>query len=369
MNDDDGPVDRKASIADAFDRTTDPLAPHAPLFEDLGVDPFAPFFDDVAEPRNLTAKTKREFRRVIDQWTAHMQRSGRHPACPNETHVRGFVHYCCEKRDNQPDTVRAKLHRLDAVYHFWQQDPAFPHPSTYDPFELVLSKLELTRPPRKEPPRLSIEELGDYLRALTHIRDRAVVLAQLKLGLRAGELCNLQLSDITIDDTALETAYPSVGTHTLLDGRSNAVCIPSRYERSGNKSGRPRVIPLDRELRETLVDLLVTRPNTGAETVFYTKSTHNPLDTEAVRRLWANHFQDDYPETKTNRAVTSHYGRHRFTTHWVVDRAWNRELVKYMRGDRIDGTETDREPIDSYVHTYYEDIESRYRAEIYKFGL
>ena len=361
--------DDHEAIAEAFDRTADPLAAHAPTFDDLDVDPFALFFDEVAAPRNLTAKTQREYRHVIDQWTTHMRRAGRHPACPHETHVRCFVQHCREDRGNQPDTVRSKLHRLDAIYHFWQRDPAFPHPRTYDPFDIVLSKLDLTRPPQKDPPHLSVADLADYVAALSHIRDRAVVMTQLKLGVRAGELCNLRLSDIAIDHPALKAGYPALGSHPLLDGRPNAVCIPSRYERSGNKSGRPRVLPLDDELRATLVSLLFTRPDTGAEEVFYTTSTHNPLGTEDVRRIWAEHFQDDYPETETHRAVTSHFGRHRFTTHWLVTKNWNRELVKYMRGDRIEGVEVSRETIDSYVHTYYEDIVDAYRTGIYDFGL
>ncbi|WP_435067887.1 tyrosine-type recombinase/integrase [Haloplanus sp. C73] len=365
---DDGRHESHEAIAAAFNRTTDPLAPYAATFDDIDADPFALFFDAVAEPRDLTAKTKRKYRRVIDQWAAHMHRLGRHPACPNESHVQQFVHDGLHERDNQPDTVRTKLHRLDTIYQFWQRDPAFPHPESYNPFELVLSQVDLTRPPQKDPPRLSVEELSAYIRALPHIRDRAVVLTQLKLGLRAGELCNLRLSDIAVDHAELKAAYPSLGTHALLAGRSNAVCIPSRYERSGNKSGRPRVLPLDAELRATLVDLLVTRPETDADAVFYTTSTHNPLGTEDVRRIWAEHFQADYPETETHRAVTSHFGRHRFTTHWLVTKGWNRELVKYMRGDRIDGTDVTREAVDSYVHTYYEDVADQYRAEIYDFG-
>lgn len=369
MPDADKPGDDHEAIAAAFDRSTDPLAAHASTFEDLDADPFALFFDAVAEPRNLTASTKREYRRVIDQWRAHMHRQGRHPTCPNETHVRQFARNCLDERENRPRTVRTKLHRLDAIYRFWQRDAAFPHPSSYDPFEAVLATLDLTQAPTKEPPHLSVDELATYLDALTRIRDRAVVLMQLKLGLRAGEVCNLQLSDLAIDHPVLTAAYPTLGSHPLLGGQSNAVCIPSRHERSGNKSRCPRVLPLDAELRATLVDLLITRPDMTANAVFYTTSTHNPLGTEDVRRIWAAHFQDDYPETETRRAITSHYGRHRFTTHWVVDRDCNRELVKYMRGDQVEGTDVEREAIDSYIHTYYGDIADLYRDEIYQFGL
>jgi integrase/recombinase XerD len=221
----------------------------------------------------------------------------------------------------------------------------------------------------KDLPRLSVADLADYLQALTHIRDRAVVLTQLKLGLRASELCNLRLSDVAIDHADLTNAYPALGSHPLLDGRPNAVYVASRHEREQNKSGQPRVLPLDAELQATLVALLITRPDSGADAVFYTTSTHNPLGPEDVARIWAEHFQDDYPETETHRAVTSHFGRHRFTTHWLVDQDCNRELVKYMRGDRIEGTAVDREAIDNYIHTYFEDVAELYRDGIYQFGV
>ena len=38
-------------------------------------------------------------------------------------------------------------------------------------------------------------------------------------------------------------------------------------------------------------------------------------------------------------------------------------MVKYMRGDSVEKGSMD-EPIDSYLHTYYEDIEPLYRLGI-----
>lgn len=66
--------------------------------------------------------------------------------------------------------------------------------------------------------------------------------------------------------------------------------------------------------------------------------------------------------------VTSHFGRHRFTTWWRVQQDANRELVKYMRGDSVDKGSMD-EPIDSYLHTYYEDVEDLYQENIYRLGI
>ncbi len=357
--------DREA-LARAFGRTMDPLAEFTSPFEALDVDPFELFLTEVLAEQNVAEDTWQSYERLIGQWREHMGREGRHPACPNDQNVTAFVDYCVTDRDNQPDTARTKLRRLQSIYEYWQDDPVFPHPQTYDPFGFALSKLNLERPPVKEPPRIPIAELGEIIRSMSHIRDRTIVVAQLKLGLRAMELCNLKLAEVSLDNPELERGYPELGSHEVLAGRPNAVFIPSRHERTGNKSRRPRTLPLDEELQSLFYQHLLTRPDSGNEWVFQTKSTHNELDQEYVNRIWTEAFQPAYAETERHRGVTSHFGRHRFTTYWQVDREINRELVKYMRGDTIEGEEISREAIDDYVHAYYEDVEACYREQIFE---
>lgn len=359
----------RAAVADAFDTSPDPLAVHAATFAGLSVDPFGLFRDQVLANAGLAAGTLRKYDRVIEQWTTHMAREGRHPACPGVAHVRSFVAHCRDDRGNQPDTVRTKLRRLDRAYTYWQRDAVFPHESGFNPFTLTLSALDLSRPARKEPPRLSVADLGAILAGLTHVRDRAIVTAQLKLGLRAGELCNLRLADLHLTGSDLQDGYQRLGTADVLAGRPNAVWVPSRHDRQGNKSRRPRVLPIDAELRAVLRDYLLVRPDPATDAVFLTTSTHNPIQPEAVNRIWTDTFHPAYAETEHHRAVTSHFGRHRFTTHWQVAEPLPRELVKYLRGDQIAGESARREALDSYVHTYYEDVETHYRQGIYEFGL
>ncbi|MFC7047352.1 tyrosine-type recombinase/integrase [Halobacteriaceae archaeon GCM10025711] len=370
MSDRESPSeDHRAALADAFDANVDPLAEHASTFEELDVDPFELFFSEALDPVDPAPGTVASYEQLFRMWREHMAREGRHPACPNEQHVHSFVEYCLNERSNKPHTARTKLHRLKKVFEYWQADPLFPHPTDYDPFALALSKLDLDRPPVKQPPRLSVSELADVIRTVTHVRDRAIVVMQLKLGLRASEVCNLRLSHVHLADEEVKRGYPSLGSHERLARRPNAVFIPSRYEQPGNKSRRHRVLPLDSELQELLRVQLLTRPDTGAPWVFQTKTTHNQLDQEYVNRVWTTAFHPEYAETPEYRAVTSHYGRHRFTTYWQVEHPVNREVVQYMRGDTIEGDATDREAIDDYVHTYYEDIESLYREQIYQFGI
>lgn len=67
--------------------------------------------------------------------------------------------------------------------------------------------------------------------------------------------------------------------------------------------------------------------------------------------------------------MTSHYGRHYFCTYWRIHQDENRERIKYMRGDALDEDLNGGESLDYYLHTYYHDIEERYRERIYRLGL
>nr|WP_225316352.1 site-specific integrase [Haloferax sp. CBA1149] len=294
---------------------------------------------------------------------------GRHPACPSSDHVREYVDHCLLARGLKPTTVRTKLHRLEKIYRYWQSDPVFPHEVGYNPFEYVHSTTDLSQPPLKEPPRLSPQRLGELLRTLTDVRDRLIVVLQLKLGLRAGEVSTLRLANLSVSHTELRAAYPELGSNPALTGRENAVYIPSRYDEPGNKSHRARILPLDAEVRRALLQHLLIRSDTGDPWVFQSRTTATQITPEAINRVWKQAFRPEFDETDEHRAVTSHYGRHRFSTYWQVDNEIPRELVQYMRGDRIDDDDPSRQTIDSYVHTYYADIEPVYRQQMYSLGL
>lgn len=75
--------------------------------------------------------------------------------------------------------------------------------------------------------------------------------------------------------------------------------------------------------------------------LFLSRTNHTRVDDEAINLVWKRHFHPKYEEIQQHRAVTSHYGRHRFTTFWRVEEDVNRELTKYMRGDTSAGGITD----------------------------
>jgi len=357
---------QRDALGAAFGRSADPLAEFAPTFEQADVDPFALFDADILGARNLADGSRNKYLTAFRHWREHMDHEGRHPACPNEQHVKTFVQRERAERGNNDETTKMKLQKLNAAYEYWVDDPQFPHPQDYNPFKLAQSKVALDGPNRKEPPRLPVDDLRDVVGDVNHLRDRAVIVTQLKLGLRAGELRNIKLSEVSVENAAVREHYPDLGTNPMLDGRENAVYIP--HDRDGNKSKRPRVLPLDDETRRALFHYLLARPDNGEPWVFLAPEQHTQMKRKTVNALWKKAFHPEYDETEHHRAITSHFGRHRFTTYWRVEQDVNTELIHYMRGDVVGGSamDDDRGAMNYYIHTYYEDIESLYRENIYK---
>lgn len=362
-------TDPRQELANAFGRELDPLAEYEPTFKQTDIDPFEVFNRERLSTKDLSDSAIGEYYRTFREWRAFMDQQDRHPACPNENHVKGFIQYLRNERGNAAGTIKNRLMYLNAAYQYWQEDAAFPHPQDYNPIDLAKGGVDLDDGPVKEPPRLTEAELREKLKEITHIRDRAIVLMQLKLGLRATELCNIRLSEIHLSNRDVRNHYNGeIGTATALKGRENAVYIP--HDRDGNKSRRPRVLPLDDELRGALIRYLLIRPDNGEPWLFLSKNQRTQLRRKDVNLVWKGAFHPEYEETEEHKAVTSHYGRHWFTTYWRVDRDLNRELIKYMRGDTSgSATIEDRGAIDEYIHTYYEDIEPIYREQIFKLNI
>lgn len=357
---------KRAELADAFGQNLDPLAEYEPTFNQIDVDPFELFRAEVISTRDITDRTKNGYRILFDQWHKHMAEQERHPACPSEQHVKAFIQYLRDDRGNAASTIKEKIRKLNDAYHYWQDDPTFPHPQDYNPVHLAKSKMTLSEDQTKEPPRVTVDELRDVLSEVNHVRNRAIILIQLKLGLRATELCNIKLSEITIGNSAIRDHYDDLGTDPILKSRENVVHIP--HDRDGNKSQRPRVLPLDDELRQSLLQYLLMRPDNGEPWLFLSMTTHKQPDKQLINGVWKNAFHPEYTETEEHRAITSHFGRHYFTTFWRVDQDLNSELVKYMRGDTPGGADLeDQRAMLQYIHTYYEDIREPYLKNIYKF--
>ena len=149
-------------------------------------------------------------------------------------------------------------------------------------------------------------------------------------------------------------------------GRHRALPHPDDRER--NKSERPRVLPLDDELRRVLLQYLLCRPDNGEPWLFLSKSGGKEVGHTNINDVWKKYFRPEYGPNERYCGVSSHYGRRYFTTWFSIEREWPRDLIKYLRSDRQSGGKirSTRDAVDSYIHAWYEDIEDRYREDIYK---
>ncbi len=240
-----------------------------------------------------------------------------------------------------------------------------------NPMAIVVEELDEsidTDPTRRD---ITVGEMREFVAEISHPLDRAVVLTLLKTGIRAGELCNLDLRDVSL---AVETVED---THRpRLDGRPDSIYVDNtpaqgnvyNEERrtASNKRKRATTIPIDEELAEVLKQWLGVRPDpiSKAKPLFLSTGddwghrlspgmVHHLVETHAREFGW---YRDGGgPEQN----VTPHYFRHFFTTH-LRDRTGDRGVVKYLRGDVA------KDVIDTYTHDWGDRVRQEYEANIYR---
>lgn len=358
----------REEFASEFDRLLDPLAKFEPAFERVSSDPFELFMEQELLADDPKYGTIKGYQTTFEQWKEYMAKEGRHPACPTEAHVVGFAHWLQNEKNNRAiATIRQKLHKLNRAYRFWQWESSLPHNHEYDPIKSARNKIrwsEFEDVDGKSPHPFSVSQLRGILSQVENVRDHAYIFTQLKLGLRVGELCNIRLKDVNLDIEDLCEYYPELGTHRMVEDRPSAIYIPSKHERDGNKSQIGRVLPLDHEMQEVLGRYLLIRPTVRRDWLYLSKQ-YTQSTTKEVNRAWKRAFHPKYDETEEYRPVTSHLGRHWFTTYRKKDQELPQELVQYMRGDVVGGPVEDRTAMHHYLHAYYDDIEHQYRRDVY----
>jgi integrase/recombinase XerD len=356
-------------VAEAFDRNTDPLKEYESAFEGLDVDPLEAYIDRVLIPNGSSGSTLDNYRYSYDQWRAVMDELGRHPACPSDRHVKQFVISLRDEHGNVGSTINKKLNNVNRAYEWWQEHHAFPHPTDYNPFKIAKREIDLSGDSNVgDYPPLNVSELRDIIQNCLHVRDRLFIVWPLKFALRAGALLNIHLEDIALSHGSIKHEYPSLGTAAALDGYENVLYIPSRDEREGNKSHRSRILPLDDEARRVLIQFLQTRPTVDSPNLIVSERTYEPMDdSEHVSVVWKDHFEgvNNSAEYEKYRNIRSHYGRNFFTNYWKIQEDIPRELVQYMRGDKL-GKSTSGEAIDEYLEAHYGDIRDLYLDRVFK---
>ena len=375
----DDPLSAYDAIGDAFGiEIHDPLLEFDEQFKSIEQKPLQIYKKSI-ERENTSRKWRNNKKSIIDSWEEHMSDFPRHPACPNIRHAGDYINKQLDK-DIKSKRIKEKLRILSDMFDYWAANDRMPHGKGeaigYHPINSALEmkedEIDAIEKPEKNQHQMTIEELGHQIRQIKNILHRAVIATQFKFGVRSGQLTNVKLSEIKIDHSGLNELYPELGTHTRFrDIEEDAIYFVPTDVRAGGKSKRPIVMPIDHELRRILIRYLRQRPPIDESWLFVNNSTGNQLNTDYLTRsIWKPAFHPKYSETDEFIGVTSHYGRHRFTTYWKKEIGIKPEYVQYMRGDKQDKSlNGGYDILENYVHTYYSDIKDIYLSNIYKFGI
>lgn len=246
-----------------------------------------------------------------------------------------------------------------------------------NPFATVLEEMKLESPTTRHPREISIEEMSEFVQDLRHPLRFTIIMTLLKTGVRAGELSNLDMRDIYIDNPTTKAKYPD--HRPELAGQPDTIFVPSEptegekyygeVREDANKRKRDTLIPIDKELKAALYYWLTIRPvktHSAAEPLFVAVKTDygerlssdmifNAVTLETEKYGW---YKGGEGRIDTN--VTPHYFRHFFTTHHRAG-GMDSLTVKYIRGDEGD------EAMDDYTHQWGDKVRSEYLSHVYKF--
>ncbi len=324
------------------------------------------FLDDIRY-QGKSPRTQAAYERVLRDFETYLD--SRNLALDDANH-RDCMAYIHQLRGTvASSTVATYASYLHRFYDYMTRVDAFDD----NPMAIVVEELDEsinTDPARRD---ISVGAMRSFVTELSHPLDRAVVVTLLKTGIRAGELCNLDVRDISLsdgDNDLVETTH-----RPRLDGRPNSMYVdntPSQgtiyndeRRSASNKRKRATTIPIDDELETVLTEWLAVRPDpvSNADPLFVSMSddwgqrfspamVHHLVETHAREFGW---YRDGGgPEEN----VTPHYFRHFFTTH-LRDRTGDRGVVKYLRGDVA------QDVIDTYTHDWGNRVREEYEANIY----
>ena len=330
-------------------------------------DPVRYFIDDMRY-HGRTERTRDAYERVLRRFEAFVRdEHGASLASASHRICMAWIHRLRPSvSESTLATYASYLHRF---YAYMVQIGAF----SANPMALVVEEMSESidaNPSRRE---LSVVEMRSFVRDVTHPLDRAVILTLLKTGMRAGELCNLDVRDLNVPDGDV---FGGSDVRPQLHGKPNSLFVSAAPARgvevngavrtASNKRRRDTIVPVDDELAATLERWALIRPDPRSTTDPLFTSTnrawgaritpdvvHHVVQKHASERGWYRKGQG------VSENVTPHYFRHFFTTH-LRNRAGDRGIVKYLRGD-VSG-----DIVDTYTHNWGNAVRDTYEAHIYR---
>lgn len=229
---------------------------------------------------------------------------------------------------------------------------------------------------------VSLDEMRGAIRSVNHPLLKCVLMTLAMTGIRAGELVNLDLRDVNIDDSEVVAMYKALGVEvrTEIKGDPDTLYIASDIEKGdevngevreeANKRMSPTKVPLTPELKAALKRWLAVRPDTTSPALFVNvdRDWGARLSRAALQGMVNKHadeqgWRDEGAGVSSN--VSPHYYRHWFST--VLRKGWGdtptmtREEVKYLRGD------LGQDVLDDYTHSWATEVRPKYLRAMPKF--
>jgi len=328
-----------------------------------GTDPVEYFLEDITY-QGKSDRTRDAYQRVLRDFEEYLRSRELVFEEANHRDCMAYIHQL--RGDVAQSTVATYASYLHRFYDYMMQVGTFED----NPMALVVEEIDEsinTDPARRD---ISIEAMRSFVDGISHPLDAAVVFVLLKTGIRAGELCNLDLRDLHVPEMVVPDRH-----RPRLDGRPNSLYVDDtpaagsvyngERRTASNKRKRDTTVPVDGELATVLDRWLAVRPNPVSEAdplfVSTSDSWGERLTPDMVHHLIEKHARDhgwyrDGGGPEEN--VTPHYFRHFFTTH-LRDRTGDRGVVKYLRGDVA------QDVIDTYTHDWGDRVRTVYEENIY----
>lgn len=251
-----------------------------------------------------------------------------------------------------------------------------------NPMGVALDEDNRSRNKTKRVPEVTVSQMREIIANISHPLNLVIILILAKTGIRRGELYNIDLRDLNIDDGRLDDILPE--PRGEIKHNPDSLYIPHKIRENqeyngevrekGNKRERGTTIPIDDELKQVLIYWLAIRPpaNSPAQPLLTTPEAQGTgqefgdrirYDNVYVRvrevaereGLWHSPGRSGDQSTAN---INVHFFRHFFTTH-MRDRA-DDALVKFIRGDVGDDV------MDEYTHQWGNKVEQEYKESIYK---
>lgn len=261
-----------------------------------------------------------------------------------------------------------------------------------NPAGYVLSQLDLdiSSPDRNHH---TVEEMADFLKFIPDPQIQTAALYSLKFGLRRGACSNTDLSCVHIDHPEYLAFLDEQGIELRPEVRDkpDSIYVYSKFRegdvvagerrRDGNKRVNEAVLPIDNELKHSLLQFMTIRPVTNPPHPLFPAlrrmdGEYERMSGDALYNLLIAKYATEYGIRggDDREDLDFHYFRHFFSTQMSPlrgdhDGSLNDVILKYIRGDKMNDEHQD--VLDEvYRHdSWGVNIRDEYINNIYTFNL